>query len=1003
MGDKGGLKSLMTTTRKTIRNYREKRDFTRTPEPEPHERQPASRADGEPIFVIHEHAARHLHYDLRLEVDGVLKSWAVPKEPSPDPEVKRLAVMVEDHPLDYASFEGTIPKGEYGAGEVHIWDRGMYSAEEHGRVFDDRKRSEQVIREGIAAGKISFVLRGERLQGSWTLVKTRRIKDKENWLLIKHKDEWGSPVAGGTVRDPPASPSLSLHVPNAGKRASYPRKAKISLADLAGKRRALLPSSYSPMLATPASSPPSNKDAQWFWEPKLDGYRIVALVRNEKAALLSRNALDVTDSYPDVARQLAAQRVSTLALDGEIVAMDEKGRPCFQCLQHLSERSASRGGAATAVVYYVFDVLHVDGYDVLQVPLQRRKELLATTLKTSDAVQLVEYFTGDGQVIYRSAVDTGFEGIVGKMRDSMYEPGARSRNWVKIKSVLSDDFVVGGFSPGTGSRSSTFGALLLGQYDQEGKLQYVGHVGSGFDEDTLTDLKRRLGALETDRSPFASVPRLRTASTWVRPEMVVEVKFDQRTRDGYLRIPVFLRVRDDKPGREARPAPQDPEPTAAETRSRKAAVPNKVIESVLQELQNSRDSFPLDVDGHRVELTNLSKSLWPSGERPITKRDLLVYLAKVSPYVLRHTLDRPLSLTRYPEGVDGLHFYQKHWPDKLPEFVKTARLYSKHEGWQQYLMCQNLATLLWMGQMANLEFHVWFSRVAPKPDGDDIPKFTGPAEESADFYTGYPDFIVFDLDPYIFSGREAKGAEPELNRQAYARTCRVALWLKELLDGLSLSSFVKTSGRTGLHVYVPILRHFGFDAVRKGAATIASRLLQEHPGDITIEWAVKRRTGKVFIDYNQNVRGKTLACAYSPRPAPGGTVSLPLLWEEIEKVYPTDFTIVTTPSRLAETGDLWHDMLQSKSDLKAVLQRPDERRPPAQTNRHGNRSGTGAEDEGTTPRVNGVAPPGHSSLNGDQSPGLAAEMTALTATIMAAGAISKAKAQTTPTTFSPSA
>jgi bifunctional non-homologous end joining protein LigD len=883
-------------------NYREKRDFARTPEPEPDGSRPASSAGGEPIFVIHEHAARRLHYDLRLEVDGVLKSWAIPKEPSPDPEVKRLAVMVEDHPLDYASFEGTIPEGEYGAGEVRVWDRGTYVAEEHGKAFDDRKRSERGIREGIAAGKISFVLRGERLKGSWTLVKTRRIKDKENWLLIKHKDEWVSPVAGD--------------------------EAKAGLADLAGKRRAPLPSSYSPMLATPASSPPSNKNARWFWEPKLDGYRIVALIRNGKAVLLSRNALDMTDSYPDVARQLGAQNVSALALDGEIVAMDEKGRPCFQCLQHLSDRSASRNGAATAVVYYVFDVLHVDGYEVLQVPLQRRKELLAATLKTSDAVQFVEYFTGDGQAIYRSAVDTGFEGIVGKMRDSTYEPGVRSRSWVKIKAVLSDDFVVGGFSPGTGSRSSTFGALLLGQYDQEGKLQYVGHVGSGFDGDALTDLRRRLGALETDRSPFASVPRLKTASAWVRPEMVVEVKFDQRTRDGYLRIPVFLRVRDDKPAGEARPAPQDPKPTAGETRSKKAAVPNKVIEGVLEQLQNPRDSFPLDVDGHRIELTNLSKSLWPSGARPITKRDLLVYLAKVSPYLLRHTLDRPLSLTRYPDGVDGLHFYQKHWPDKLPEFVKTARIYSRHEGWQQYLMCQNLATLLWMGQMANLEFHVWFSRVAPKPDGDDIPKFTGPPEESADFYTGYPDFIVFDLDPYIFSGHEAKGAEPELNRQAYARTCRVALWLKELLDGLSLSSFVKTSGRTGLHVYVPILRHFGFDAVRQGAATIASRLLQEHPGDITIEWPVERRTGKVFIDYNQNVRGKTLACAYSPRPAPGGTVSLPLLWEEIEKVYPTDFTILTASSRLAETGDLWQDLMQSKSDLKGILQRPDELRPP---------------------------------------------------------------------------
>lgn len=899
----------MTTGGKTVRDYSEKRDFARTPEPEPRGGLPASAVEGPLIFVIQEHAARHLHYDLRLEVDGVLKSWAVPKVPSLDPEVKRLAVMVEDHPLDYASFEGTIPKGEYGAGEVRIWDKGTYYVEEQGvPILDSRKRSEEVMREDIAAGKISFVLHGRRLKGSWTLVKTRRVKDKENWLLIKHKGE-RAPTRGKMVLGP-------------DKHASRPHMAAVRLTDLPDRHRAPFPSSISPMLATPVSSLVPEDGRDWLWEPKLDGYRTIALVRDGGARLLSRNAIDVASRYPDITQQLAAQGKSTLALDGEIVALDEKGRPCFQCLQQFSQKSPSHAPrSAIPVVYYVFDILYLRGYEILSVPLHQRKALLEATLRTSDMIRLVEYLRGDAKVIFRSAVDIGFEGIMGKVRDSIYEPGVRSRNWIKIKALLSEDFVVGGFSHGSGSRAGTFGALLLGQYNRDGGLIYVGHVGSGFDQDTLANLRRKLDALGRSESPFLTKPPLRTASTWVRPELVVEVKFDQRTRDGNLRAPVFLRVRDDKSARDMEPVLSNRSPEAAISKREKPASVNKLIKSVMDQLENPKDSFAIDVDGHKLALTNLGKVLWPSATRPITKRDLLTYLATVSPYLLRHTLDRPVTLARYPDGVDGSYFYQKHWPDNLPKFVESIRLHSKSEGWQQYLLCQNLATLLWMGQMANLEFHVWFSRVTPLSDGDDLPNFAGPDERSAEFHTGYPDFIIFDLDPYIFSGHEGKGAEPELNRQAYAKTCQVALWLKELLDGLSLSSFVKTSGRTGLHVYAPIRRHFGFDAVRQSAATIASRLLEEHPQEITIEWAVEKRTGKVFIDYGQNVRGKTLACAYSPRPTPGGTVSMPLHWKEIEKVYPADFTILTAPSRLAKTGDVWQGIMESKSDLKGILER----------------------------------------------------------------------------------
>ncbi len=938
-----------------------------------------------------------MHYDLRLELDGALKSWAIPREPVPDPEVKRLAVMVEDHPLDYASFHGTIPKGEYGAGEVRIWDSGTYTAEVHGQAaIRGRRRSDEVMREGLAAGKVSFVLNGRRLNGSWTLVKTRRVNDKDNWLLIKHRDEaptfvgvptavdaptagaaasTGAPAAAGpgvaaatavlAASEPGVTVPAGAVAAPAGRRAG---RAAVRVDDIPEAKRAPFPSFVPPMLATPAGLPePGRDDDRWLWEPKLDGYRIMALLRDGKARLLSRNAIDVTGRYPGIARELDGQAGTSLVLDGEVVAVDDRGRPSFQALQGLDQAPAA--GSPSTVVYYVFDILYCDGYDLRQVPLKRRKEVLKAALTTSEEVRLVEYFTGKAPAIYRSAVDTGFEGIVGKLRDSLYEPGLRSRDWIKIKAVQSDDFIVGGFSPGLGSRSRTFGALLLGQYDRQGRLRYAGNVGTGFDEKMLVELRRRLEATRIAESPFTEEPRPPVASAWVRPEMVVEVKFDQRTKDGYLRIPVFLRVRDDKPAGDARaPAGPEPEPAAKRDkpapagRTRRAAKakagrpagaaprvmkaaraapalaaarparrapaaeagpagPDRAVESVLDQLTSSRDAFTLEVDGEHVSLTNLSKVLWPSAERPVTKRDLLVYLARASPHLLRHAQDRPLSLTRYPDGVDGPHFYQKHWPVRLPRFVATVQLNSKSEGWQQYLLCQNLPTLLWLGQMANLEFHVWFSRVAQEPDSRDIPRFRGPAGEAADYYSGFPDFVIFDLDPYIYSGAEAKGAEPELNRQAYAMTCQVARWLKDLLDGLSLESFVKTSGRTGLHVYVPVRRRFGFDTVRQAAAIVAARLLRDHPRDITLEWAVKRRTGKVFVDYNQNVQGKTLACAYSPRPSPGGTVSLPLPWEDIEKVYPTDFTVFTAPERMARAGDAWQDILGSKRDLKALLER----------------------------------------------------------------------------------
>ncbi|MDP3768580.1 MAG: non-homologous end-joining DNA ligase, partial [Dehalococcoidia bacterium] len=505
------------------------------------------------------------------------------------------------------------------------------------------------------------------------------------------------------------------------------------------------------------------------------------------------------------------------------------------------------------------------------------------------------------------------------------EAGRRSRNWLKIKATRSDEFVVGGYSEGQGARADTFGALLLGQYDGEGRLVYVGNVGSGFDDRMLAALRKRLDGMKRETRPFADEPPVKAPVTWVRPELVAEVKFAQWTNDRHLRAPVFLRLREDKPAgsvvqEEVAPLPA---PKNGHETSRSAGSLAEDVEEVLDQLGSKKESLTVRVQEHKIPLTNLDKGLWPRGgqRKPLTKRDFLVYLARVAPYLLPHLRDRPLTLTRYPNGIEEDHFYQKHWEGQLPDFVETVQLFSSsNEGDQEYLICNNLPTLLWLGQLADLELHTWYSRVSPEPDGHHLSTtFTGTQKNIEASLLNYPDFIVFDLDPYIYSGKEAAGDEPELNRRAFDETCNVASWLKDLLDSLSLSSFLKTSGRTGLHIYVPVLRQLDYTSVRAASEAIGRHLLRQHPSKITMEWTVEKRTGKVFFDHNQNMRGKTLASIYSPRPLPEAPVSTPLRWDELGEVYPTDLTILTVPKRLEEVGDLWAGILEAKHDIEGLL------------------------------------------------------------------------------------
>ena len=891
-----------------LQEYKKKRDFELTPEPD-FIREKAKA--GPLIFVVQKHAARQLHYDFRLEVDGVLKSWAVAKGPSLDTGTKRLSVMVEDHPLEYAGFEGTIPEGQYGAGQVIIWDRGTYSPDEDGELhFEDRNEAEKLMRKGLTGGKLSITLRGEKMKGSWTLVKMQ--KSENNWLLIKHHDEYADPSRDILKAETSVVSGLTIDDLKTGRLPPKAPSPAVKPGQIKGAVKASFPTKITPMLASLAPAPFSNE--QWLFEPKLDGFRTLAFLNNGKVWLQSRGELDVTAHYKILAESLRKQPASQLVFDGEIIALDAKGKLCFQCLQgymkSIKGLSHDKTEVPSAIIYYVFDILYLDGYDLTGVPLKARKELLHRVIIPTVDVRLVEHFEKDGQTVYEAAVKNGLEGVVAKRKASLYEQGKRSKDWLKIKVVNSDDFIICGFTQGAGNRSETFGALVLGYYDKKNELQPAGNVGSGFDNDMLRALRKQLNEMLVQSTPFHTEIEEPEDVTWVRPELVAEVKFAEWTKDGRLRAPVFLRLRDDKPAADAHP---NQIITAVPKPSERSSMKNSNKQGdLLLQLDSPETNPVLDIEGQKLSLSHLDKELWPAypGIKAVTKRALIKYLVEVHVYLLPHLKDRPLSLSRFPNGIEGEHFFQKHY-SPLPEFVETVALSSHDTPEQEYLLCNNLATLLWLGQIADIELHTWFSRITPGPDFLIKPK--RPAK--ADYYTDYPDFLIFDIDPYIYSGKEATGEEPELNRAAFTKTCGVALKVKQILDQLSCPSFVKTSGKTGLHVFIPIKRRLDFHGTHELAEKLSKFLQQQYPDLITTDWAVEKRKGKVFLDYNQNVRGKTLASIYSPRPVPGAAVSVPLRWDELEKIYPTDFTIKNVPGRLESIGDIWANIMETKIDI----------------------------------------------------------------------------------------
>jgi len=900
-----------------LEEYAAKRSFAATPEPKPAVTAPTA---GPLLFVVQQHSARRMHYDFRLECDGVLKSWAVPKAPALDPNDKRLAVQTEDHPYDYASFEGVIPPGQYGAGEVIVWDCGVYSPDEDDETwFHDRRRAEAEVRDGLAKGKLSILLRGEKIKGSFALVRT---KDAKTWLLIKHKDRFASTaevternrsvLSGATVEEMKAVPA-------------HPMPATRLVPT--GKVQAM-PATLAPMLAETTNAPPF-KRAGWMWEPKLDGYRSLAFIGSDGVRLRSRRGLDLTGAFPAIVAELAKQDAGGMILDGELVAFDENGRPSFNALQNRVQLKSSREIAEAEqkvpVAFFCFDLLYFSGIDLTRFPYTDRRRYLAQCLLPSSLVQLV-YASDDGEALRKAALAAGFEGVVAKRKDSRYEPGKRSGAWLKVKPTTTTDFVIGGYTKGKGAREP-LGALLVG-YWEKGKLHYASHVGSGFDEASLKAVKARLEALRRTTRPFVEEPELNAPTTWVEPKLVAEVEFHSWTGDGALRAPVFRRLRDEIDARSVRRSDAKGADTALSTpaRTHGSNPADGVIDQVVAQLEGAKNNAVVAVGRYRLKVTNLDRVYWPAdpglNEPALTKRDLLRYFALVSPYIIPHLADRPLTMIRMPDGIGGQRFFQKHWEQAKPEFAETINVWSdsKDES-HEYLLCNNLPTLLWLAQSGTLEFHIWHSRAKLSRDArSKSTDYDSSLEALEGSVLNYPDWVVFDIDPYIYSGKEKAGAEPELNTVAFEKGKEVAFWLRELLNGMALEPVVKTSGKTGLHVFVPIRRTIDFDAARHVSELVGRHLLHLHPKDITLEWSVPKRTGKIFMDYNMNVRGKTLNVAYSPRGAPGAPVSMPLTWEELAGAHPLDFRITNVPQRLAETGDRWRDVLERKQSLEQALE-----------------------------------------------------------------------------------
>jgi bifunctional non-homologous end joining protein LigD len=828
--------------------YQKKRDFNKTSEPK------SGKSDGKALaFVVQRHHASHLHYDFRLELDGVLKSWAVPKGPSLNPDDKRLAMMVEDHPLDYRNFEGVIPNGNYGAGVVMIWDKGTYES-----LADERADDVKSLHEGMRLGNLKFRLKGEVLRGEFALVKLHNAEENA-WLLIKHKDEYALDKFNAEDLVPENIKTLlnnkdgKVKEVEAVKRVKEVKKVGDGVEDIeagGAEYRNGAGRHFQPMMAKLAGE--VFDDPDWIYERKLDGYRAIGYT-GKKARLVSRNGIDFTHQYQKISDTLKLITKDAV-LDGELVMEDKNGKSRFQDIQHYE------GDTDKLILkYYVFDLLSLDGHDLRDMELLKRKELLRSLVEAfpkQGGIIYHDHIEAKGTELFKQAADNGWEGIIGKDSHGYYHSGKRSDRWLKFKIQSSQEALICGFTAPTGSRKY-FGALILG-INKGDHISYIGNCGTGFNDAGLKEIFGEMEQLITDEKPFEDKVHSHTKTTWIKPQLVCEVFYSEWTNDGHLRHPVFKGLRADK----------NAKTVTMETPDKQMA-----------------DEETFTIGNKKLKLTHLNKVFWPN--EGITKGELLSYYKTMAPYIVPFIKDKPISMRRQPNGITDEGFFQKDVDaSKLPEWIKTHEVYSESNDKEiNYIIGTDEASLLYMVNWGCIEINPWLSNYKTPEN---------------------PEFIVIDLDPHDVPFGEAVEA---------------ALKVKELFDRMQTPVFIKTSGSKGLHIYCYVGGRYDYDFAKMFAEYVANRVHAELPGTTSVERSPAKRRNRTYIDFLQNRRGQTIACPYSVRPKAGATVSTPLNWDEVnDKLKLSDFTIYNVEQRVKTIDDPWKHLMDKKADLKKALE-----------------------------------------------------------------------------------
>lgn len=835
----------------SLTKYDQKRNFNETSEPASQKVSSKSTL----VFVVQRHHASRLHYDFRLEIDGVLKSWAVPKGPSLNPKDKRLAMMVEDHPYDYKNFEGEIPQGNYGAGVVYKFDEGTYES-----LAKNRKDDEKELKKGLKAGNLKIKLNGKVLKGEFALVK---LKDAEqnSWLLIKHRDEFAIDEKY----------DIETLIPNevikAGKDFKKTPKKKEVIVEIEEQPKPLKLEVYKPMLAKLSNHIFDHKD--WLFERKLDGYRIIGHT-GENVKLISRNGIDYTENYINIKESLKKINQDAI-IDGEIIAEDKNGKDNFQSLQNYNN-----GDKGIILKYYIFDLLALNGHDLIEIPLLKRKSLLKQFLTPHLSKHIIfqDHIEKNGKTFFEEAAKKKWEGIIGKKSDSEYIIGKRSDSWLKFKMQNSQEAIICGFTKPSGSRKH-FGALVLGIFDKNHQLVYIGNCGTGFNDRTLKELYLKMEELQTTEKPFKDKVNQERNVTWIKPQLICEVTYAEWTKDQHLRHPVYKGLRADKEME-----------TIVEEKTEASSLKNnspKAKKSSLKKTESMTDN-EVSIGNKKVKLTNQDKIYW--NKEKITKGELIDYYDSVSEYILPYLKDKPLSLNRHPNGADKPGFYQKDVnTEQIPSWAKTAQIHSESNNKEiDYLVCNDKASLLFMANLGCIEINPWLST------------YKNPEN---------PEFLVIDLDP---DGND------------FQEVVKVALIVKDVFDDLKIKCFIKTSGSSGIHIFVYVGAKYDYDFIKNFAHFIAQRVHEQIPEITSLERSPSKRKNLIYIDFLQNRRGQTIAAPYSVRPKPLATVSMPLFWDEVnENLDMKDFTIKNVPELLEKREDPWKDLRKVKVDIEKVL------------------------------------------------------------------------------------